>query len=218
MSESTENKHRALKGALAPNPQLWAELEYGEKLTAILSEFYSCAFADPRLGPFFRDVTKQRVIEKQYNFLYEILTGEPVYFGERPRNAHHYMVISHDLFEYREQLLAEVARRHGLSERGVLALRTVNEAFRKQIVKDKPFPKKLGGMAFPLEGYETLTLSVGSVCDDCFCELAEGQRATYHVRTGKTYCDCCARKYTATDATESSSDQAPEDEADRADS
>ncbi|MBL8634294.1 MAG: group 1 truncated hemoglobin [Myxococcales bacterium] len=218
MSASTEYKNRIRKDALAPNPQLWAELENGEKLTAILNEFYSLAFADPRLGPFFRDVTKQRVIEKQYNFLYEILTGEPVYFGERPRNAHHYMVISHELFEYREQLLADVARRHGLSERGVLSLRTVNEVFRKQIVKDKPFPKKLGGVAFPLEGYETLTLSVGSVCDDCFCELAEGQRATYHVRTGKTYCDACASKYTATTAVDSSIHPATEDDADCTDS
>ena len=157
-------------------------------------------------------------IEKQYNFLYEILTGEPVYFGERPRNAHHYMVISHDLFDYREQILAEVARRHGVSERGVVALRTVNEAFRKQIVKDKPFPKKIGGMAFPLEGYETLMLSVGSICDDCLCELAEGQRATYHVRTGKTYCDACASKYTVAAPASFPCEAGEDDETERAES
>jgi truncated hemoglobin YjbI len=218
MSDTTDYKQRVRKGALAPNPELWAELGHGEKLTAILDEFYSLAFADPRLGPFFHDVTKQRVIEKQYNFLYEILTGEPVYFGERPRNAHHSMVISHDLFDYREQILAEVARRHGVSERGVVALRTVNEAFRKQIVKDKPFPKKIGGMAFPLEGYETLMLSVGSICDDCLCELAEGQRATYHVRTGKTYCDACASKYTVAAPASFPCEAGEDDETERAES
>ena len=166
MAESIESKGRVRRGPLAPNPELWANLGNGERLTAILNEFYTLAFSDPRLGPYFKDVTKQRVIEKQYNFLYEILTGEPVYFGERPRNAHHWMVISDELFEYREDLLAEVERRHGLDEQSIRQWRALNEAFRKQIVKNKPIPKKVGGIAFPLEGYETLTLSVGSVCDD----------------------------------------------------
>lgn len=212
MAESIEGKGRVRRGALAPNPELWAVLGHGEKLTAILTEFYTLAFSDPRLGPYFKDVTKQRVIEKQYNFLYEILTGEPVYFGERPRNAHHWMVISDELFEYREDLLAAVERRHGLDEKSIRQWRTLNEAFRKQIVKDKPIPKKVGGIAFPLEGYETLTLSVGSVCDDCMCEMAEGQMATYHVRTGKTYCERCAVKYT-TVTSETVEDEA-EDERD----
>ena len=197
MSESADTRKRVRRGALAPNLELWAALGHGEKLTAILTEFYTLAFSDPLLSPFFRDVTKQRLIEKQYNFMYEILTGEPVYFGERPRNAHHWMVISDDLFNYRETLLAQVERRHGLSERSIEQWRAVNEAFRKQIVKDKPVPKKIPGLVFPLEGYESLVLSVGSVCDDCGCEITEGQTATYHVRTGKTYCDGCAGKYTA---------------------
>ena len=69
--------------------------------------------------------------------MYEILTGEPVYFGERPRNAHHWMVISDELFDYREDLLAEVERRHGMSERSIAQWRALNEAFRKQIVKSQ---------------------------------------------------------------------------------
>ncbi len=199
MSESADSRKRVRRGALAPNPELWAALDQGEKLTAVLTEFYTLAFEDPRLSPFFRDVTKQRLIEKQYNFMYEILTGERVYFGERPRNAHHWMVISDDLFNYREDLLAQVERRHGLSEHSIAKWRAINEAFRKQIVKTKPVPKKIPGVVFPLEGYERLVLSAGSVCDDCGCEIAEGQTATYHVRTGKTYCEGCAVKYTASE-------------------
>lgn len=195
MGSASESSRRVRRGALAPNPELWEALGQGDKLTEILTEFYSLAFADPKLGPFFRDVTKQRVIEKQYNFLFEILTGQPVYFGERPRNAHHWMVISDELFDYREDLLAEVERRHGLSERSIEQWRSLNEAYRKQIVKTKPVAKKMAGMTLPLEGYEKLTLSVGSMCDECFCELADGQTVTYHVRTGKTYCDACAAKY-----------------------
>ncbi|MFO0656838.1 MAG: group 1 truncated hemoglobin [Polyangia bacterium] len=213
MSEAADKQKRIRRGALAPNPELWAALEQGEKLTAILTEFYTLAFVDPRLSPFFRDVTKQRLIEKQYNFMYEILTGEPVYFGERPRNAHHWMVISDELFDYREDLLAEVERRHGMSERSIAQWRALNEAFRKQIVKAKPKPKKIPGMVFPLEGYEKLVLSAGSVCDDCLCEIAEGQTATYHVRTGKTYCDGCAVKYTKTIETAVAGEEEADDDA-----
>lgn len=213
MSEAAETRKRVRRGPLAPNPELWDALGQGETLTAILTEFYTLAFSDPRLSPFFRDVTKQRLIEKQYNFLFEILTGQPVYFGERPRNAHHWMVISDDLFDYREDLLADVERRHGLSEHSIAQWRALNEAFRKQIVKGKPVPKKIPGMVFPLEGYEKLVLSAGSVCDDCFCEIAEGQTATYHVRTGKTYCDGCAVKYTKTSEPSDLAEEASDDDA-----
>lgn len=215
MIEETDKRKRVRRGALAPNPELWNALGQGEKLTEILQDFYARVFSDPKLNTFFDGVTKQRVIEKQYNFLYEILTGEPVYFGERPRNAHHWMVISDELFDYREQVLAEVARQHGLSDASIAQWRTLNEAFRKQIVKTRPFPKKMGGVIFPLEGYETLTLTVGSMCDDCLGEMAEGHRATYHVRTGKTYCDTCAIKHTAQavpETDEATDEDNPEDE------
>ncbi|MBE9516300.1 MAG: group 1 truncated hemoglobin [Proteobacteria bacterium] len=182
---------RRRAGDLAPNLELWAALENGRILTAALADFYDEVFADPKLSHFFKDVTVERVREKQYNFLYAILTGEPVYFGERPRNGHHWMVISNELFDYRENMLARHLENHGVSDEHVQHLRRISEAFRKQIVKDAPFPKRFGGKELPLEGYESVDLAIGSLCDGCGGEMHEGDKAKYHVRTGHTYCQVC---------------------------
>ena len=178
-------------GDLDPDPEIWGALEGGEGLTRILTEFYTLVFDDPKLNHFFVGVTRQRAIEKQYNFLRQIFTGEKIYFGDRPRNAHHWMVISDELFDYREELFASCLRRYGLAEPLIARWRRVHERFRKQIVKDHPRPKKIRGKAIPFEGYGVVKLEVGSLCDGCAEELSVGDEARYHNRTGATYCLTC---------------------------
>jgi truncated hemoglobin YjbI len=182
---------RRRKGDLEPDPEMWAALEQGEKLSVILEDFYTRVFADPLLAHFFHGVTRQRVIEKQYSFMRQIFTGEQVYFGDRPRNAHHWMVISDELFDYREDLMAECLRRAGVAEHLVERWRSVDEIFRKQIVKSEPFPKKLRGVELPLSGYEALELAVGACCDGCHAVIEPGALVKYHKRTGQTYCTGC---------------------------
>jgi hypothetical protein len=122
----------------------------------------------------------------------QIFTGENVYFGDRPRNAHHWMVISDELFDYREDLLADVARRHGVPEHLLERWRDMHEVFRKQIVKDKPFGKKLSGMELPVDGYDSIQVDVGTMCDGCHGEIDAGQTVQYHRRTGQTFCQTCS--------------------------
>lgn len=192
MTESGEaNAHRRRAGDLDPDPELWEALGRGPGLTKILSEFYDRVYADPKLSPFFEGTTKQRAIEKQYSFLRQIFTGENVYFGDRPRNAHHWMVISDALFDYREELFAECLRHHGLPEPLIGRWRRIHECFRKQIVKAAPRPKKLHGKEIPFEGYGELTLDIGFLCDGCELPLEPGTLVRYHHRTGRTYCGAC---------------------------
>jgi truncated hemoglobin YjbI len=182
------------KGDLAPNPEMWAALKEGELLNDILDDFYTQVYVDPQLAHFFKDSTKQRAIEKQYLFLKGIFTGTKCYFGERPRNAHHWMVISNELFDYREKLMEETLRKHHLSEDLIQQWRAVEEIYRMQIVKSEAFGKKVGGVEIPAEGYEEDTLTVGSLCDICNKELAPGSKISYHVRTGKVFCADCKLK------------------------
>lgn len=182
------------KGDLAPNPEMWAALKEGKLMSEILDDFYTQVYADPKLSHFFKDSTKQRAIEKQYMFLKAIFTGIKCYFGERPRNAHHWMVISNELFDYREKLMEDTLRKHKLSDPLIAQWRAVEEIYRKQIVKDEPFGRKVGGIEIPLEGYEEDTLTVGSMCDVCQSELPVGSKISYHVRTGKVYCPECKQK------------------------
>lgn len=185
-------KHRQQRtGDLGPDPEMWAALDSGVKLREILSDFYDRVFEDERLMPFFGEVTKDRVIDKQYSFLSDKFTGERRYLGDRPRNAHHWMVISHELFDYREDRMESCLRRAGLAKHLISRWRALEEAFRKQIVKDDPIPRKIRGIELPLEGYDDLLMSVGSICDGCRQEIQSGEMVKYHVRTGKTLCGAC---------------------------
>lgn len=184
--------HRRRAGDLAANPELWTALDDGKLLRTILEDFYTEVLAHPRLGPFFEGVTKERIVSKQYSFLMELFTGVKVYFGDRPRNAHHWMVITDEMFDLRESLLEAAALRHGLSEAHWAQWRKVDEVFRKQIVKPEPIPKKLRGLSLPCEGFDEVVLQFGSMCDGCDRAVEVGERVRYHVRTGKSYCTTCA--------------------------
>ncbi|MCG8462861.1 MAG: FAD-binding oxidoreductase, partial [Holophagales bacterium] len=175
-----------------PDPKLWAALDRGRLLTAILADFYDKVFDDTRLSRFFDGVTKARAIEKQYNFLYKVFTGEDVYMGDTPRAAHHWMVISDELFDYREELMAETMREHGLSEPMIRRWRAAQERYRRDIVKAEPFPKVIDGEELPLEGFGDLVLHQGGVCDICSEEIVPGESVRYHLRLGTTYCRRCA--------------------------
>lgn len=186
------NRNNRRLGDLKPDPEMWAALRNGDGLTEILQDFYERVYEDERLSPFFEGVTRQRAIEKQYSFLSQIFSGEQLYFGERPRNAHNWMVISEELFDHREALMESCLRRHGLPEHLVERWRGVEEIFRKQIVKDRPFAKKMQGVEIPFEGYDSLELSVGTLCDGCEAALEPGTVVHYHRRTGKSFCPACS--------------------------
>ena len=179
-------------GFPAPDPELWAALQDGALLAEILPDFYTRVYADPRLSPFFKNVTKQRLIEKQYSFLKRAITGELCYFGERPRNAHHWMVISDELFDYRNELLRQTAREHGLDEAWLRRWEIIEESFRPDIVKDKAWPRVMDGVEMGFDGFGEIVLDEGSLCNSCEQEIHKGESVRYHLRTGETFCASCA--------------------------
>lgn len=182
---------RRKSGPLAAQPELWAALEHGPRLRSILTRFYSRVFVDPRLKPFFHGVTQERVVDKQYSFLAEIFSGQRMYFGDRPRNAHHWMVIDDETFDYRERLFEAVLREEGLPDALVSRWLAVHQTFRKQIVKSKPVPRRMAGVDMPLGGWQRDVLSAGTLCDRCQKELNAGSEVVFHRRLGTTHCMSC---------------------------
>jgi len=183
-----------------PDPEMWAALHNGELLTAILTDFYTRVFEDPQLAPYFHGVTRQRLIEKVYSFMRQLFTGEKVFFGDRPRNAHHWMVISDELFNHREALMTTVLRRHGLAEHLIQRWRGIEENFRNDIVKQRAWVKVMAGVEMPLDGYGEMTVSVGTICDGCAGEIHPGEPVRYHLRIGSTYCQRCSAPFSKTGA------------------
>lgn len=182
--------HRT-KGPLAPKPALWNWLERGPRLRVILDCFYALVYDDARLAPFFHGVTRERAVDKQYSFLAEIFSGQRMYFGDRPRNAHHWMVISDELFDYRERLFERCLRDHGVPEEHVAEWLAVHEVFRKHIVKAAPIHRMMAGTEMPLDGWQREALRASGLCDGCQAEMSVGDVVVFHRRRGTTYCDAC---------------------------
>ncbi len=178
--------------AFPPSPEMWAALEEGAMLTRILTDFYDRVFEDPRLAPFFYKVTKQRLIEKQFAFTRDLLLGQSDYFGERPFNSHHWMIISDALFDYREQVFFEVVRAHGLPERFVRIWAGLNERFRREIVKSTERGQIMDGVEHFRNAKTREVITVDTLCDGCSREITTGETVLLLQRTGEVFCAACS--------------------------
>lgn len=175
----------------APDAGLWDELG-GPRVRAVLESFYAKVYADALLAPFFQGVTMDRIVGKQYSFLEQCITGRKVYWGENPRNTHHWMVIPHRLFDHRQRLMDETMHEHGLSAAQMRRWNHFEEYFRSDIVKDREWPRRIGGELVWLDGFDTVEIDVGTLCDACGAEVPPGATVTYHRRTGRISCPRCS--------------------------
>ncbi|MGB1092325.1 MAG: 2Fe-2S iron-sulfur cluster-binding protein [Oceanobacter sp.] len=173
------------------HPELWAALVEGDRLQKILSDFYDEVFEDPIMSPYFQNFTKQRSKEKVYSFYKRVFSGESSFFGDRPRNSHHWMVITDEIYDYRLDMLARHMRNHGLPEHLVQVWLSYDEYYRSDIVKTEPRGRRIGGIVQPAGGFGREVLTVGAECDSCHTILDEGIEVLYHLRTGKIYCPNC---------------------------
>lgn len=176
----------------ATDPALWHELGDGRVVRQVLDAFYAQVFVDPQLASFFEGVTPERAAGQQYAFLCQLMTGEKVYFGDRPRNAHHWMVISDTLMDYRQALMIKTLQQHGLSPAQIVRWTRFEEHFRRDMVKTEPFAKVQHGISYPLDGFDREILGSGSLCDHCGAEVPEGTEVLYHRRLGTISCPTCA--------------------------
>lgn len=177
--------------ATEPDHEMWSALDDGRLLNEILTDFYTRVFEDATLAPYFRGVTKERLIGQVFSFMRDVFTGERRYFGMRPRTAHHWMVICDEIFDHRERLMEDCLRRHGLPDHLIQRWRKLEEGFRGDIVKQTPWKLVLDGVEMPLDGFGDEELSAGTLCDGCQRAVDVGERVRYHLRLGLTYCREC---------------------------
>lgn len=185
--EFIEEEKRAFK----PDPKMWAALDDGKRLSLILNDFYDKVLSDPLLSPFFTGVTKGHIVGKQYAFMNQIFTGNDSYFGDRPRNAHHWMVISDSLFDHREKLFADSCIKCGLQEPFLSQILALDESYREMMVKTRVWPRITDGEIKEIKGFEELVLDIGSICNGCEAALEPGVTVHYHGRTGEMFCMKC---------------------------
>lgn len=181
----------------SPDPEanlpIWRELGDGVKVREVLIDFYNRVYEDERLAPFFEGVSKTRLVEKQFSFMKYLFTREHVHFGQRPRNLHHWMVVSDDLMDHRRVILDSTFRDFGLTDEQRQVWHMYEEKFRHDIVKDKPWPIKIGDEFVDLESFDKEVLDCATICDHCGEPVDEGTEVLYHRRTGKISCPNCSK-------------------------
>jgi len=173
------------------NLKMWAALGNGNLLTEILTDFYDKVYNDAVLSPYFTKVAKDRVRQKQYSFMYQLLTGENVYLGDKPRNAHHWMVISDEIFDHREKLIEDSMRKFKLPEMYIKVWLDLDESYRELMVKSKPWDKIQDGIVIPVDGFKEVILDAHGICDYCHEEIFAGDTVRYHLHEAKVYCKNC---------------------------
>ena len=176
----------------APDPELWAALDEGRIARQVFEAFYAKVYADEQLAPFFAKVTMARAIDKQFSFFKQCVTGEKSYMGDRPRNAHHWMIITHDLFDHRQRLMRETLQAQGLSDALVARWQRFEEYFRPDLVKSSVWPRQVGDTLVMQHGFCTEVLGEASLCDHCGAEVAAGQTVQLHQRLGTIACMACS--------------------------
>lgn len=178
--------------AVPPDTDLWHALGEGAGLRHILTVFYEKVYSDDRLSPFFHRVTMARAIDKQYEFLRDVFSGTKNYFGTRPFSAHHWMVISDELFDYREALFFECVEQCGIEQQHIAKWRAFHELFRAELVKHEPRGLIVDGVEQHHAPYTDEYLGSAAVCDGCGSEIASDAVSRVIRRTGQLFCAGCA--------------------------
>lgn len=173
------------------DPALWAALSENDLLVNVLVDFYTRVYSDDLLSPYFRNVSKQQLVDKQYSFLRQLFSGELEYSADRPGYMPYWVGISDELFKYRETLMKTVLKDHNLPDGSIEQWRTVEESFRKETIKSQTRKRIANSVPFPLEGFNVIVLNESTLCDTCQRQLGSGEKVLYHVKLDEVHCYNC---------------------------
>jgi hemoglobin len=110
----------------------------GDKLRAVIADFYDRVFADVMIGFLFQGKDKARLIQLEWELAARMLGATDVPYTGRPlRVAHAQSPIFGGHFERRLQILRETMRAHDVDEDVQRVWIEHTQALRSQITKDQ---------------------------------------------------------------------------------
>jgi len=98
--------------------------------------FYDKIYVHDWLGQFFEGHNQQAIESRQTSFMAEKMGGPVEYWGKEMKLVHQSMYITAELFDLRHTLLEESLREAGVPENLRQRWLRIDNAFRKNIVKD----------------------------------------------------------------------------------
>ncbi len=117
--------------------KLYEQIGGLEKLQLIVDEFVDTMFNDIMIGFFFSKIDKNRVKQKEFEFLAEFLGADIVYTGEPIKEVHQKHNIMGGQFSRRKQILKETLERNLINNEIIEKIMEHTEKFRMSIAKTK---------------------------------------------------------------------------------
>lgn len=119
-----------------PQPTLFDQIG-GERLRAVVADFYDRVFADVMIGYMFVGKNKAHLIEREWELTARVLGAVHVrYTGRSMRDAHGHHTIMGGHFDRRLQLLKAAMSAHAVPAEVFDAVVAHTEALRAQITPD----------------------------------------------------------------------------------
>jgi hypothetical protein len=101
------------------------------------------------------------------------------------------MIISDELFDYREAMMETAMREQGLSETMIRRWGAIHELFRRAIVKSSARGLVVDGEERAPKDPEDVVVEFATMCDGCHSEMPVGTKGRFHPEDGRVYCAAC---------------------------
>jgi hemoglobin len=119
------------------DPELFAKIG-GDKLRAVITDFYKRVFDDVMIGFMFKGKDRQHLIDREWELAAALLGAQGVTYTGRPmRTAHAQHTIFGGQFERRLQILRETLRDHAVDPEVQRVWIDHTLSLRAQITRDK---------------------------------------------------------------------------------
>jgi hemoglobin len=119
-----------------PTWSLTDEVGGARRLREMMTAFYDRLFADPIIGFLFQGHDKERLVDRQVEYVRARLGNEDVDYGGTPiRQAHRELPITVGHFDRRHQILRELLREHDVPDEVREAWLELDSALRELVVR-----------------------------------------------------------------------------------
>lgn len=109
----------------------------GDRLRAVLADFYDRVFEDVMIGFMFQGKDKARLVDKEWEFAARLLGADVPYTGKGLRAAHARSPILGGHFERRLQILRETLADHDVPEEVAVAWVEHTQKLRHLVTSDR---------------------------------------------------------------------------------
>lgn len=116
---------------------IWDIFENGTLLKKVLEDFYNNVYKSSVLIPYFSEVSKEVSIEKQYEFIYNTLTGKESKLYDFKLSENQPKLVPYDIINYRQNLMVKSFEKFNIPKYIINRIIEIEIRLVDEIINDK---------------------------------------------------------------------------------